>query len=119
LVGSSGKDQGYYFLYLVLVVVVPFQNLQQLQLVLDDGLLDCSLSLLCCFIGCKSWLSKEHKNAEIFTDGYNKIVFRKDRKKNRGGVFIALHDKFTTSTVENSENDCELLVDGWQVKVSC
>jgi hypothetical protein len=28
--------------------------------------------------------------------------------KNRGGVFIALHDKFTTSTVENSENNCEL-----------
>ena len=28
--------------------------------------------------------------------------------KNRGGVFIALLDKFTTSTVENSENDCEL-----------
>jgi exonuclease III len=59
-------------------------------------------------IGCKSWMSKEHKNAEIFTDGYNKNVFRKDRKKNRGGVFIALHDKFTTSTVENRENDCEL-----------
>jgi hypothetical protein len=48
-------------------------------------------------------MSKEHKNAEIFTDGYNKNVFRKDRKKNRGGVFIALHDKFTTSTVENRE----------------
>ena len=28
--------------------------------------------------------------------------------KNRRGVFIALHDKFTTSTVENSENNCEL-----------
>ena len=37
-----------------------------------------------------------------------KNVFRKDRNKNGGGVFIALHDKFTTSTVENSENDCEL-----------
>jgi hypothetical protein len=59
-------------------------------------------------IGCESWLSKEHKNAEIFPDGHNKNVFRKDRNKNGGGVFIALHDKFTTSTVENSENDCEL-----------
>lgn len=59
-------------------------------------------------IGCESWLSKEHKNDEIFPDGYNKNVFRKDRNKNGGGVFIALHDKFTTSTVENSENDCEL-----------
>lgn len=28
--------------------------------------------------------------------------------KNRRDIFIALHDKFTTSTVENSENDCEL-----------
>ena len=40
--------------------------------------------------------------------GTIKKVFRKDRNKNGGGVFIALHDKFTTSTVENSENDCEL-----------
>jgi exonuclease III len=58
--------------------------------------------------GCESWLSKEHKNAEIFPDGHNKNVFRKDRNKYGGGVFIALHDKCITSTVENTENDCEL-----------
>jgi exonuclease III len=59
-------------------------------------------------IGCESWLSKEHNNVEIFPDGYNKNVFRKDRTKNGGGVFIALHDNLTTSTVENSKNDCQL-----------
>jgi hypothetical protein len=36
------------------------------------------------------------------------VVFPVDVWQNGGGVFIALHDKFTTSTVENSENDCEL-----------
>ena len=32
-------------------------------------------------IGCESWLSKEHNNVEIFPDGYNKNVFRKDKQK--------------------------------------
>ncbi|CAG2208939.1 unnamed protein product [Mytilus edulis] len=59
-------------------------------------------------IGCESWLANDHRTAEIFPNGYNKNVFRKDRNKNGGGVFIAVHDKFTTSAVENSENDCEL-----------
>ena len=31
-----------------------------------------------------------------------------DRNKNGGAVFIAVHDKFTTSAVENSENDFKL-----------
>ncbi|CAC5364773.1 unnamed protein product [Mytilus coruscus] len=59
-------------------------------------------------IGCESWLDNEHQTAEIFPNGNNKNVFRKDRNTNGGGVFIAIHDKFTTFTVNNSENDCEL-----------
>ena len=59
-------------------------------------------------IGCESWLASEHKNCEIFPEGYNKNVFRKDRNKNGGGVFISVHDTFNTVTVESGENDCEL-----------
>ena len=50
----------------------------------------------------------EHKDAEIFPDNYKKNVFRKDRNKNVGGVFISVHDKFNSTSVENSENNCEL-----------
>ena len=59
-------------------------------------------------IGCESWLGAEHKDAEIFPDNYKKNVFRKDRNKNGGGVFISVHDKFNSTSVENSENNCEL-----------
>ena len=30
-------------------------------------------------IGCESWLSSEHKNADIFPDSYQTNVYRKDR----------------------------------------
>ena len=55
-------------------------------------------------IGCESWLDSEHKNCE----GYNKNVFKKERNKNGGGVFISVHDRFNTVTVESGENDCKL-----------
>ena len=53
-------------------------------------------------------VGQRHKNCEIFPEGYNKNVFRKDRNKNGGGVFISVHDRFNTVTVESGENDCEL-----------
>ena len=59
-------------------------------------------------VGCESGLGAEHKEAEIFPDGYKKNIFRKDRNKSGGGVFICVHDKFNTTSVENGENDCEL-----------
>ena len=37
-----------------------------------------------------------------------KTVFRKDRNMNGGGVFISVHDRFNTVTVESDENDSEL-----------
>ena len=58
-------------------------------------------------IACESWLSSEHKNAEIFPDSYKTNVYRKDRNKN-GEVFIAIHDIFTTNAVESGDNKCEL-----------
>lgn len=60
-------------------------------------------------LGCESWLSSEHKNAEIFPDGYHKNIYRKDRNKNGGGVFIAVHDSFETWEVENSNSNCEIV----------
>ena len=59
-------------------------------------------------IGCESWLSSEHKNAEIFPDGYQTNVYRKDRNKNGGGVFITIHDRFTTNAVESGDYKYEL-----------
>ena len=50
----------------------------------------------------------EQKDAEILPGGYKKNVFRKDRSKNGGGVFISVNDKFYSTSVENSENNCEL-----------
>ena len=58
-------------------------------------------------VGCESWLGPEHKNSEIFPDGYQSNVYRKDRNKNGGGVFIAVHDNLTTSEVEGSQSQCE------------
>ena len=60
-------------------------------------------------LGCESWLSSEHSNAEIFPDGYHTNVFRKDRNKNGGGVFIAAHDSLTISEVSNQENNSEII----------
>ena len=48
------------------------------------------------------------KTQNFFPDSYKKNVFRKDRNKNGGGVFISVHDKFNSTSVENSENNCEL-----------
>jgi len=59
-------------------------------------------------IECESWLSSEHKNAEIFPDGYQTNVYCKDKNKNGGGVFIIIHDRFTTNAVESGDNKCEL-----------
>ena len=58
-------------------------------------------------IGCESWLGPEHKNSEIFPEGYQSNVYRKDRNKNGGGVFISVHDNLTTSEVESSQSQCE------------
>ena len=60
-------------------------------------------------IGCESWLAAEHKNSEIFLEGYQSNVYRKDRNKNGGGVFISIHDSLTTSEVDNSQSDCEAI----------
>ena len=59
-------------------------------------------------IACETWLDSTHSNAEIFPEGFRQNILRKDRNANGGGVLIAFHDKFNISTVENSENDCEL-----------
>ncbi|KAJ8313130.1 hypothetical protein KUTeg_009317, partial [Tegillarca granosa] len=67
-------------------------------------------------LGTESWLSIEHKNAEIFPEGYHKNVYRKDRNKNGGGVFVAFHDRFETLEVENSDSKCEVVWAEMQTK---
>ena len=58
-------------------------------------------------IGCESWLAAEHKNTQIFPEGFQSNVYRKDRNKNGGGVFITTHNSLTTSEVDDSHSDCE------------
>lgn len=60
-------------------------------------------------IGSESWLSKENTNSEIFPDGFQTNVYRKDRNKNGGGVFIAIHDNIQANTVEVDDGNCELV----------
>jgi len=62
-------------------------------------------------IGSESWLSPDYKNSEIFPLDFQTNVFRKDRNKNGGGVFIAVHDKFRASegTCSVNTSDCELV----------
>ncbi|CAC5407482.1 unnamed protein product [Mytilus coruscus] len=89
------------------ILMINCQSIRNKRSELNESV-ECMFIKLDVIIGCESWLANEHRTAEIFPNGYNKNVFRKDRNKNGGGVFIAVYDKFTTSAVDNSENDCEL-----------
>ena len=51
-------------------------------------------------IGKESWLGPEHGNSEFFPEGFQSNVIRKDRDKNGGGVFIAIHDKIQGNEVK-------------------
>ena len=60
-------------------------------------------------IGNQSCLASEHTNSEIFPDGYKSMVYRKDRNKNGGGVFIAVQDGLTTSEIDQGNTKCEIV----------
>ena len=60
-------------------------------------------------IGSESWLEKDIKTPEIFPDQYQTNVYRKDRNKNGGGVFIAAKENFSSWTIDNSDTDCEII----------
>jgi exonuclease III len=60
-------------------------------------------------LGCESWLSNEHSNSEIFPEGYQTNVFRRDRNRNGGGVFIAVHDSLDANEVNVKVSDSELV----------
>ena len=58
--------------------------------------------------GNESWLSKEIKSSEIFpTDDYQ--VFRKDRDKDGGGVFILVKDNLIAIEQEDLSSNCEII----------
>ena len=61
-------------------------------------------------IGCgtESWLSKEIKSSEVFpTDEYQ--VFRKDRDKIGGGVFILVKENMIAIEQEDLSTNCEII----------
>jgi len=60
-------------------------------------------------IGSESWLSKEIKTSEIFPPGYQQNVYRKDRNRHGGGVFIAAQNTVTMWEVKGNHPNCELL----------
>ena len=61
-------------------------------------------------LGCESWLSVDIKNAEIFPPDYQQNIFRKDRNRHGGGVFIAGHNSLDMWQIENKDLDeCEIV----------
>ena len=58
-------------------------------------------------LGCESWLDPTFTNAEVFPDGYNKQVIRKDRNKFGGGVFIVAKDEIKLDEIK-TEDSCEI-----------
>ena len=73
-----------------------------LKEIVDDGKPDS-------IIGCESWLSSDYTNSEIFPCGYQTNVFRKDRNKNGGGVFIFVHESQTAIEIDNNTN-CDVIL---------
>jgi len=60
-------------------------------------------------IGNESWLAPEYTNSEIFPEGFNSMVYRNDRNKNGGGVFISVRDGYTTSEINQGSSNCEIV----------
>ena len=60
-------------------------------------------------IGCESWLSSDYTNSDIFHCGYQTNVFRKDQKKNGGGVFISVQESLTAIEIDNNNSNCEVI----------
>ena len=60
-------------------------------------------------IGCESWLSSDYTDSESFPCGYQTNVFRKDQKKNGGGVFISVHESLTAIEIDNNNSSCEVI----------
>ncbi|XP_021366929.1 uncharacterized protein LOC110459148 [Mizuhopecten yessoensis] len=58
-------------------------------------------------IGNESWLANDIGNSEIFPPEFQQNVYRKDRNKHGGGVFIAVEDNLITCDITSSE-DCEV-----------
>ena len=59
-------------------------------------------------IRCESWLSSDYTNSDSFPCGYLTNVFRKDRNKNGGGVFISVHECQTDIEIDNNNSNCEV-----------
>ena len=57
--------------------------------------------------GQESHIDSSFTNGEIFPPGYN--VSRKDRNIHGGGVFIAVSNKFISTTEYSLDTDCEIL----------
>ncbi len=57
--------------------------------------------------GQESHIDNTFTNGEIFPPGYN--VSRKDRNINGGGVFVAVSNKFVSSTEYSLDTECEIM----------
>jgi hypothetical protein len=57
-------------------------------------------------LGTESWLDSSVKDNEMFPPGYN--VYRKDRNLHGGGVFTAVKDCYNSSSVAESDSNCEI-----------
>ena len=59
-------------------------------------------------LGCESWLDPTFSNSEVFPEGYNKQVIRKDRNKFGGGVFIVAKDELKLTEIK-TDTSCEIV----------
>ena len=59
---------------------------------------------------CESWLSADYTNSEMLTCGYQTNVFRKDKNKNGGGVFISVHESLTAIEIDNNNSNCKVIL---------
>ena len=61
-------------------------------------------------IGTESKLDNTYKNCEIFPQGYQNNVIRRDRNSHGGGVFIIAKDDINITEIEVTNTDCPLVL---------
>ena len=59
-------------------------------------------------IGCETWLDSSIRNSEVFPEGYNTQVLRKDRNNFGGGVLISAKDDIKLTEIK-CETNCEVI----------
>ena len=67
-------------------------------------------------MGTETWLDSSITNAEIFPQNY--VVYRKDRNRQGGGVFVAIKDEYVSTECTNMDSDREIVWASIQIKGS-